>query len=108
MPERTEMSDVSGFDRICLICRAWVRQIGHKGHTMGHYDIVHDSVITPRVGASLLINDIWYEVMRTVTEQDDESQFVTMVTLRPVDDDGYTLEDMESITVNLDMMDYSY
>lgn len=74
---------------------------------MAHYDILHDSVVIPRVGASLLIKDIWYEVMRTVTEQGNEAEFVTMVTLRPVDDDGY-IPGAESITVNLDMTDYSY
>ena len=74
---------------------------------MAQYDIAHDSVIIARVGTSLCISDIWYEVMRTVTEQDNEGEFVTMTTLRQVDDNG-DLMDNGDITVNLDMMDYNY
>jgi hypothetical protein len=74
---------------------------------MAQYDIAHDSVIIARVGTSLCIKDIWYEVMRTVTEQDNEGEFVTMVTLHPTDDIG-DLVGEETITVNLDMMDYTY
>lgn len=74
---------------------------------MANYDMAHDSVIIPLKGANLSIRDIWYVVVRTVTEQDEPGQFVTMVTLAEIDDEGDIL-DKAPVQHNLDNLEYTY
>jgi hypothetical protein len=74
---------------------------------MAHFDIAHDSVTILRKGSSICMRDIWYEVIRTTTEQDEASEFVTFVTLLELTADG---DDSGKAPVvhNLDMIEYTY
>jgi hypothetical protein len=70
-------------------------------------DIAHKAVRLPLKGVTLAIGGKWYEVLRTVTEQDNPGEFVTTATIAELDDEGDRL-DKAPIDVNLDMLDYSY
>lgn len=52
------------------------------------------------------IEDMAWEITRTVTSQDERGQFSTMCTLQAVDADGEDLEEIDQIEANLDMYDY--
>jgi hypothetical protein len=73
-------------------------------------DIAHKAVRIPLKGANICIKGIedrWYVVLRTTTEQDEPGQFTTFVTLLRISDESDDLGE-EPITRNLDLLDYTY
>lgn len=74
---------------------------------MAIYDIAHHSVTIVTKGANICIRGIWYEVIRTTTEQDEPGQFTTFATILEIDDNADDAG-KEPITVNLDITEYSY
>lgn len=108
------VGDVSGYDRIAgkaSIARS--QKVGKsdmtdlRGQTMTNTYANHASVQIPLIGTNLAIGGKWYEVMETVTKQDERGQFTTHCTIHELTDEG-TYSDKPSVSVNLDFLDYTY
>lgn len=60
----------------------------------------------PSISRKYDIEDIAWEITRTVTSQDERGHFATTCALQAIDAEGEILDEIEEITADLDMYDY--
>lgn len=117
------MSDVSGYDRICwdigwqackksdILHKPDNPRISDKGHKMDK------ALEIPMIGTVLVIpsytkankhnSDIAYEIISTVTYQEERGVFITICTCVALDANAELVEEIEPFTLNLDMYDFT-